>query len=501
MINKDDSYDFPAPGKFPFTAGIHEEMYRERKWSIKQYAGYGNAKESNLYFKQLIRSGSSGISIAFDLPTQMGLDPTSSLAMHERGKVGVSISNLNDMRKLLDGIDLTKISTSMTINSTAAILLLMYQIVAEEQGFDPLTLRGTIQNDIIKEFITRSTYIFPPRESLRLTCDIFEYCTKELPAWNPISVSGYHFAEAGATPALELAFAVSNGLTYLNLAKDRGLDVEKIAEKFTFFFCAKTNLIEEIAKFRAARKIWATLLKKNYNFNNARALKMRIHAQTAGSQLTPSGINNNYTRITLQALAAVLGGVQSLHTNAVNEALSIPTDTSSKQAINIQHILIEETDLLSYVDPISGSYIFEELTLKIENEVYAILNEIEDLGGVVSCLESEFQRKLIEKNAFEEACLISTNKKGIVGINRGLVIEDDKLDSANYFKKTNQDEHNDTYPHSNTLNQSDFQILKESARGQSNILYPIKDLILKGASVAQITEILKSCWGQFGLDF
>ena len=498
---RNNPHFFPEPGKFPFTAGIYEDMYRSKKWNIKQYAGYGNAKESNLYFKQLISSGSSGISIAFDLPTQMGLDPTSSFAKYERGKVGVSISSLSDMRKLLDGIDLTKISTSMTINATAPILLLMYQIVAEEQGFNPRTLRGTIQNDIIKEFISRSTYIFPPQESMRLTCDTFEYCTKELPAWNPISVSGYHFAEAGATPALELALTISNGLTYLSSIKDRGLDPEIIAEKFTFFFCAKTNLIEEVAKFRAARKVWSTLLQQNFNFKSERALKMRIHAQTAGSQLTSIGINNNYARVTLQALAAVLGGVQSLHTNAVNEALSLPTDSTSKLAINIQHILIEETDLLGYVDPIGGSHVFEELTLNLENETLAIISEIEELGGVLSCLESGFQRALIEKNAFKEAILISNDEKGIVGINRGLEVEDDDLESLHFIKKTSYHEDNNSHLHSKKFHQSDFETLRESAGGQSNILYPMKELILKGASVAEITETLKLCWGQFNPNY
>ena len=496
--NSSNGFEVPLPGTFPYTAGIHSEMYKSKPWNIKQYAGYGIAEDANLNFKKLISSGSSGISIAFDLVTQMGIDPMSKIATHEVGRVGVSINNLDDMRKLLNGLDLGKISASMTINSTAGILLLMYQIVAEENGISSNVLRGTIQNDILKEFITRSTYIFPPEASLRFTNDIFEYSSKELPHWNPISVSGYHFSEAGATPAQELAFAISNAVLYLEKALARGLNIESIAEKFTFFFTAKTNLLEEISKFRVARKIWANILVDKFDFlPNSKALKMRIHAQTAGSQLTSFGVENNYARVTIQALAAVLGGVQSLHTNSFNEALSLPTEKSSKFAINIQHILMEETDLLKAADPLRGSYVIENLTLVLEREVLEIIKSIEKLGGVVDCINLGYQRNLIERNSFIESKSVAENTKKIVGLNTGVVIDETEDNEAFYFRQPTQDKNLFKIEKKAVQLNYEFKSLKEAALGDQNVMYPIKDLILKGATVSQICDVLKECWGVY----
>jgi len=485
------------PGEFPYTSGIYPNMYKEKSWNIKQYAGYGSAESANLNFKKLINSGSSGISIAFDLPTQMGIGPESNLARFEVGRIGVSVNKLDDMRKLLDGINLSNISTSMTINASAGILLLMYQIIAEENGIEAHQLRGTIQNDLLKEFITRSTYIFPPRPSIRFTNDIFDYCAKELPKWNPISVSGYHFSEAGASPPQEIAFAISNGVYYLESALSYGLDIETLAEKFTFFFSAKTNLLEEIAKFRAARSLWAKILKNKFNFSSPKSLQMRIHAQTAGSQLSAVGIENNQARVTIQALAAIFGGVQSLHTNSYNEALSLPTENSSKLAINIQHIIKEETDITFAPDPLRGSYVIENLTSEIELEGLKIIHNIEELGGVINAIEAGYQRSLIENSSYKEAKELAENKKKIVGLNIGATINDNELEKNSYFRQENNTNKSSVNLTASNLEKSTFSELKKCAKSQKNVMYPIKDLIKKGASVGQISDILRECWGTY----
>ena len=496
--NSDCEGNIPLAGEYPYTSGIYSNMYKSKPWNIKQYAGYGNAEEANLNFKSLIDSGSAGISIAFDLPTQMGIDPMSTLAKYEVGRVGVSINDLDDMRRLLSGIDIAKISASMTINSTAGILLLMYQVIAEESGVSPNILRGTIQNDILKEFITRSTYIFPPEASLRFTNDIFEYSSKELPLWNPISVSGYHFSEAGASSAQELAFAISNGVLYLERALARGINIELLAETFTFFFAAKTNLLEEVSKFRVARKLWANILSKKFKISpSSKALKMRIHAQTAGSQLTSFGIENNHARVTVQALGAILGGVQSLHTNSFNEALSLPTEKASKLAINIQHILMEETDLLKAVDPFRGSHVIENLTLTLESEVLEIIESIEKLGGVVDCINLGYQRNLIEKNSFMESKAIERGSKRIVGLNAGAIIDETENREDFYFSQSTQNRSSSKFERKKLQLNCELNILKEAALGDKNVMYPIKDLILKGATVSQICDQLKECWGEF----
>jgi len=485
------------PGEFPYTSGIYPNMYKEKSWNIKQYAGYGNVESANLNFKKLISSGSSGISIAFDLPTQMGISPDSNLAKFEVGRIGVFVNTLDDMRILLQGINLKDISTSMTINATAGILLMMYQIVAEENGIDTTQLRGTIQNDLLKEFITRSTYIFPPRPSMRFTNDIFGYCAKELPKWNPISVSGYHFSEAGASATQEIAFAISNGVCYLESALLYGLDIEKLAEKFTFFFSAKTNLLQEAAKFRAARSLWAKILKTKFNFSSPKSLHMRIHAQTAGSQLCAFGIENNQARVTIQALAAIFGGVQSLHTNSYNEALSLPTEYSSKLAINIQHIIKEETDITFAPDPMRGSYVVENLTSKIESEVLEIIQNIEDLGGVISAIESGYQRSLIENSSYKEAKDLADGRKKIVGLNMGAQLNEDGLGKNPYFKQGENVGVSSVNCATSLIEKNAFSELKKCAQSNDNVMYPIKDLIRQGASVGQISDILRECWGTY----
>ena len=489
--------NFSSAGEFPYTSGIYPKMYQTKPWTIRQYSGFGTARDANKNFKKLILAGNSGISIAFDLPTQMGLSPNSPLAKYEYGKIGVSVNTLSDMRSLLDGIDLSKISTSMTINSTAGILLLMYELVASERGFSRDQLSGTIQNDILKEFITRSTHIFPIQHSVRFTNDIFEYCFNEMPNWNPISVSGYHFSEAGASVVQELAFTISNAIFYLEGAISRGLPADQIARRFTFFFSAKTNILEEVAKFRAARSIWAKILKEKFNIDDTNSLKMRIHAQTAGSQLTAVDLENNFSRVTIQALAAIFGGVQSLHTNSYNEAISLPTEKSSKLAINSQYIILEETDLTKAVDPFEGSYVVENLTMSIQSQVNDLLLKINNQGGVLNCIESNFQRSLIEQESYLTAKNISEGKTKIVGINSGITTGSDSLAaSSNFINEVApiQEKYTDNLF---SIYDTVFEDLINAATGKVNIMYPIKKLLANNVSMSKIIEVLKSQWGSY----
>lgn len=484
-----------VPGEFPYRRGIHPQMYREKVWSTRQYSGYGSAFEANSNFKRLIAAGNKGVSIAFDLPTQMGLSPDSEIAQYEVGKVGVSIDTLDDMRELLHEIPLEDISLSMTINSTSGILLLMYQIVAEERNLETKSLRGTLQNDILKEFITRSTQIFPLAKSIRFTTDIFEYCGSELPEWSPISVSGYHFAEAGATPIQEVAFAISNGLYYLEVAKNRDLDLENLASRISFFFSTGTSFLTEISKLRAARSIWAKLTQERYNFKNPKCSQMRIHAQTAGSELLPIGIENNLSRVTIQALAAILGGVQSLHTNSHNEALSLPTEFSSGLAINIQEIIRVETDICESPDPFGGSFQIEELTSKIEQEVLNLILQIEDYGGVIAAIGDEFQRKLIEQNAYKEALDYSAGEKKLVGMNHGVIFkESSQPELSRQDSRTSKPTKKlQKVILRNSKLERDLMICADT---NENVMYPIKKLLLDGYSASSICDLLRKSWGE-----
>jgi len=488
-----------APGEFPFSSGIYPGMYKTKTWNIRQYSGYGSASDANENFQKLIKAGNRGISIAFDLPTQMGLNPLAELAKFEVGKVGVSINCLDDMRELFRGINLEEVEVSMTINATAGILLLMYHIIAEENGLNSLKLRGTLQNDILKEFITRSTHVFPLEQSLRFTNDVLEYCEKELPNWSPISVSGYHFAEAGATASQEVAFAIANGINYLENAESSGLNIQKIATKVSFFFAAKTNILEEIAKFRAARSVWAKIVKDRFSFDNPKAMQMRIHAQTAGSELLPFGIENNLSRVTIQAMAAIFGGVQSLHTNSYDEALNLPTENASKLAINIQQILKDETDITLASDPFRGSFLIENITNQIESEIISIINEINAKGGLIKSINLGYQRDLIEKNSYADAIATLENHKKIVGLNSGAIIE--SVPKANLSSLGISDISNSIQvdkiliktPH---IDQKLFVELANSAKSKINVMYPIKNLLQAGASLSDICEILRECWGK-----
>src|SRR5438067_9006329 len=385
-----------APGAFPFTRGVYPTMYRGRPWTIRQYAGFGSARESNERYHRLVEAGTTGLSVAFDLPTQMGYDSDDPVAHGEVGKVGVAIDSIEDMRLLFDGIPLDQVSTSMTINAPASLLLLLYQLVGEEQGVAPSALTGTIQNDILKEYIARGTYLFPPQPSLRLVTDVFRYCRAEIPKWNTISISGYHMAEAGATPAQEIAFTLVDGIEYVRAAVASGQDVDDFAPRLAFFFVARTTLLEEVAKFRAARRIWARVMRDEFGAKDPKSQMLRFHTQTAGVQLTAQQPEVNLIRVTTQAIAAILGGTQSLHTNSYDEAIALPSEKAARLAVRTQQVLANETDLMATADPFAGSYAVEALTDEVESAARELMAKVEDMGGAVAAIERGFQKTEIE---------------------------------------------------------------------------------------------------------
>lgn len=412
------------PGTYPFTRGVYPTMYRGRLWTMRQYAGFGTAEETNRRYKYLLEQGQTGLSVAFDLPTQIGYDSDHPMALGEVGKVGVAIDTLEDMQILFDGIPLSKVSTSMTINSTAAQILSMYITVAEMQGVSKEQLRGTVQNDMLKEYIARGTYIFPPEPSLRLATDIIIYCAREVPKWNSISISGYHMEEAGATPVQEVAFTLADGITYVERVIERGMDVDEFAPRLSFFFAAGNNLLEEVAKFRAARRLWAKIMKDRFNAKNPRSMMLRFHTQTAGCTLTAQQPENNIIRVTLQALAAVLGGTQSLHTNSFDEALSLPTEKAVRIALRTQQIIAEESGVADVIDPLGGSYYVEWLTDKIEEEAMKYIEKIDEMGGMVKAIESGFVQREIQRSAYEKQKAIDSGELTVVGVNKYQIEED-----------------------------------------------------------------------------
>lgn len=407
-----------APGSYPFTRGVQETMYRGRFWTMRQYAGFGSAKESNERYKLLLEKGTTGLSVAFDLPTQMGYDSDHIMATGEVGKVGVAISSIEDMEVLLDGLPLDTISTSMTINSTAGILLALYIAVAKRRGINPNQLRGTIQNDLLKEYIARGTYIYPPKPSLRLITNIFDYCSKEVPSWNTISISGYHIREAGSTAVQELAFTLANGITYVQAAMDRGLDVDEFGKRLSFFFNVHNNFFEEIAKFRAARRMWAKIMRERFGAKDSKAMKLRFHSQVAGSTLTAQQPENNIVRVAYQAMASVLGGTQSLHTNSMDEALGLPTEKSATIALRTQQILANETGASDTVDPLAGSFFVESLTDQLEERAWTLIERIESQGGVVTCIENGWIQSEIQNAAYQFQRALEKNEEVVVGVNK-----------------------------------------------------------------------------------
>jgi methylmalonyl-CoA mutase N-terminal domain/subunit len=425
-IDTDYLDDLGFPGQFPFTRGVYPTMYRGRLWTMRQYAGYASAEESNARYKYLLEQGQTGLSVAFDLPTQLGYDADAPLAEGEVGKVGVSISSLEDMRRLFDGIPLDKVSTSMTINAPAAVLLAMYVAVAKEQDVDIRRLRGTVQNDILKEYIARGTYIFPPRESMRLVTDLFGYCAAEIPRWNTISISGYHIREAGSTAVQEIAFTLVNAIAYVEAAVGAGLDVDTFAPRLSFFFNAHNDFLEEIAKFRAARRLWARLMRERFEARNPRSWMLRFHTQTAGSALTAQQPEINVVRVTLQALAAVLGGTQSLHTNSRDEALWLPTEDSVRLALRTQQIIAQESGVPNTIDPLAGSYAVEHLTNEIEQQARDYIAKIEALGGALAAIEQGYVQQEIADAAYRHQREMEEGDRVIVGVN-GYQVDEERV--------------------------------------------------------------------------
>jgi methylmalonyl-CoA mutase N-terminal domain/subunit len=414
----DEGRDLGRPGEYPFTRGVQPTMYRSRFWTMRQYAGFATAEETNRRFRYLLDHGQTGVSVAFDLPTQMGYDSDAPAAEGEVGRVGVPISSLADMAVLLDGLPLGDVSTSMTINATAPILLALYVAAAEAQGVARERISGTTQNDILKEYIARGTYIFPPRPSMRLVTDVFEFCASELPRWNTISISGYHMREAGATAAQELAFTLADAIAYVEAAVERGLDVDDFAGRLSFFFAAWSELFEEVAKFRVARRMWATIMRDRFGATNPKSLLCRFHVQTAGSSLTAQSIDNNVVRTTIQALAAVLGGAQSLHTNSRDEALALPTEEAARLALRTQQILAYEAGVTETPDPLAGSYYVESLTNELEAAAWAYLDEIESLGGTLAAIERGFQQREIQEAAYRVQRAVDSGDQVVVGVNK-----------------------------------------------------------------------------------
>ena len=491
----------PRPGEYPFTSGIYPEMYRQRLWTMRQYAGFGSAEDTNRRFRYLLDQGMTGLSVAFDLPTQMGYDSDHLLARGEVGRTGVAISTLADMEVLLKEIPLEQVSTSMTINATAAILLAMYVVVAEGQGSTPEQLQGTVQNDILKEYIARGTYIYPPQPSLRLVTDLFTWCGREAPQWNTISISGYHIREAGSTAAQELAFTFANGIAYVEAAVAAGLSVDDFGRRLSFFFNVQQHFFEEAAKFRAARRLWARLMKERFGASDQRAMQCRFHSQTAGSSLTAQQVDNNVVRTTLEALAAVLGGTQSLHTNSRDEALSLPTEESARLALRTQQVIAYESGIPAVADPLAGSYYVEALTDRLDQEAQELISEIDGLGGAVAALESGFQQEQIAQAAFEKQQAVESGRQVIVGVNRFEQEEDTDTTTQSIDLQVEQNQlerlarvkaERDSKAVGRNL-----AALSEIARGNGNLLPPIIDCVRGYTTLGEISQALKAVFGEY----
>jgi methylmalonyl-CoA mutase N-terminal domain/subunit len=489
------------PGQYPYTRGIYPSMYTERPWTVRQYAGFGTATESNARYRDLISHGTAGLSVAFDLPTQMGYDSDAPIAAGEVGKVGVAIDSIEEMRELFWRIPLDTVSTSMTINAPAAVLLLLYQLVAEEQGVAPSDLSGTIQNDVLKEYIARGTYIFPPEPSLRLVSNTFAYCREELPRWNTISISGYHMAEAGATPAQEIAFTLSNGIAYVEAALAAGLAVDDFAPRLSFFFVSRTTLLEEVAKFRAARRIWAQLMRDQFGARDEKSMMLRFHTQTAGVQLTAQQPEVNLVRVAVQALAAVLGGTQSLHTNSYDEAIALPTQKAARLALRTQQVLAYETDVTKTVDPFAGSYAIESLTNDVEAETRRLMQAVADRGGAVSAIEQGFQKAEIERSAYQVARQIDDGERVVVGVNRFVLNEEEpyeplRVDPGIEAKQATRLAALRAGRDQAAVDAA-LKDVQSVARGTDNVLYPLKEALRLKATVGEVCDALRDVWGTY----
>ncbi len=490
-----------APGSFPYTRGVQESMYRGRLWTMRQYAGFGTAEATNERFKFLLGAGQTGLSCAFDLPTQMGYDADHIRSEGEVGKVGVAISSLDDMRLLLAGLPLDEVTTSMTINSTASTLLLFYQLVAEEQGVSGDKLRGTIQNDILKEYVARGTYIYPPRPSMRLIVDTFSYCAKEMPNWNTISISGYHIREAGSTAVQEIAFTIANGIAYVEAAMAAGLAIDDFAPRLSFFFNAHNNMFEEIAKYRAARRLWANIMCERFGAKDPKSMMLRFHTQTGGSTLTAQQPLNNVVRVTVQAMAAALGGTQSLHTNGFDEALGLPTEHAAKLALRTQQILGYESGIADTVDPLAGSYFVESMTDEVEKLASAYIKTIDDMGGAVAAIEANYMQDEIESAAYEFARNVDKGDNVVVGVNKFTEVETTKNDVFPVDKKQQEDQVTRVKAlktkRDNDAVKAALDEVAAAARGTQNLLYPMKIALSRMATLGEVADVLRAEFGTY----
>jgi methylmalonyl-CoA mutase N-terminal domain/subunit len=490
-----------VPGAYPYTRGVQRDMYRGRLWTMRQYAGFGTAEATNERFKFLLSAGQTGLSCAFDLPTQMGYDSDHPRAEGEVGKVGVAIDSLEDMRLLLAGLPLDKVTTSMTINATAAILLLLYELVAEEQGVPASALGGTVQNDILKEYVARGTYIYPPRESMRLVTDTFAYCATRIPGWNTISISGYHIREAGSTAVQELAFTLADGIAYVEAAVAAGLAVDDFAPRLSFFFNAHNNLFEEVAKFRAARRMWARIMRDRFGAQSDRSTRLRFHAQTGGSTLTAQQPENNVVRVALQTTAAVLGGAQSLHTNSFDEALGLPTERSAKLALRTQQIVGFESGITDTVDPLGGSYFVEHLTEEVERLASEYLERIDELGGAVAAIEKGYMQDEIERAAYDWAKGVEAGEKIVVGVNRFVeespgepevfpidpALQRAQVERLQRLRATRD----------RAATEASLSAIDRAARGTANLLEPMREALRVGATLGEVSDVLRGVFGEY----
>ena len=489
------------PGEYPFTRGVQETMYRGRLWTMRQYAGFGSAKESNERYQHLLKQGGTGLSVAFDLPTQMGYDSDHIMSTGEVGKVGVAISSLEDMEILLNNLPLDKVSTSMTINSTAGILLSLYIAVAENRGIDRKLLRGTIQNDLLKEFIARGTYIYPPKQSLRVITDIFGFCNEEVPLWNTISISGYHIREAGSTATQELAFTLANAITYVEAAVAKGLDVNDFGKRLSFFFNGHNNFFEEVAKFRAARRMWARIMKDRFGATNEKAMKLRFHTQTAGVTLTAQQPENNISRVTLQALAAVLGGTQSLHTNSMDEALGLPTEKAATIALRTQQIIAHESKVPGVIDPLAGSFFVENLTNEMEKGASEYIERIESLGGVVSCIESGWIQNEIQNSAYQYQKDLESKDEIIVGVNDFQAEEEVTPDILKISEETVNDQlarlKNFKSSRDGNLIKGHLEKIQNAAEADDNLMPLFVSAVKDKVTLGEISDALRKVFGLY----
>ena len=496
-----DDGEIGAPGQPPYTRGIHSSMYRSRYWTMRQYAGFSSAKATNERFKLLLDRGQSGLSVAFDLPTQLGLDADDALSEGEVGKVGVSISCLENMRQLFDGIPMDKVSTSMTINAPAMVILAMYIAVAEEQGADTASLRGTIQNDILKEYIARGTHIFPPDASMRLITDIFDYCSQSVPQWNTISISGYHIREAGSTAVQEVAFTLSNALAYVEAAVESGLDIDVFGPRLSFFFNCHNDFFEEVAKFRAARALWYELISERYSPSNPKSAMLRFHTQVAGVSLTAQQPLNNVARVTIQALAAVCGGTQSLHTNSYDEALGLPTEESATVALRTQQLIAEESGVADVVDPLGGSWYVEDLTQRLKAASKEEIEKIEEMGGALKGIESGYQQRCIHETAYQHQNMVETGERKIIGVNHAQMPEGESeagqtldqtvgIEQSELLLKIRQNRDETTCC-------AAIEKISQAAKGDENLFPLVIDAVKAGASLGEIINAMKSVFGTY----